>query len=46
MKYDILSVKSADKLIKDNKLKINGVESVINKYRGEEKWLNIWMKKS
>lgn len=37
MKYDILSVESLDKLVDDKKLKINGVESVINKYRGEEK---------
>jgi len=36
MKYDILSVDSADKLVDDKKLKINGVESVIEKYRGEE----------
>ena len=33
MKYDILSYKSATKLYNDNKLKINGVENIIEKYR-------------
>ena len=37
MKYDILSYDSANKLIKDNKLKIKGVEKIILKYKGEVK---------
>lgn len=37
MKYEILSYDSADKLIKDNKLKINGVEKIVVKYKGEKK---------
>lgn len=36
MKYEVLSYDSANKLFKDNKLKINGIERVIEKYRGEE----------
>lgn len=37
MKYDILSYDSATKLINDKKLNINGVESVVEKYRSVEK---------
>lgn len=33
MKYDILSYDSATKLINDKKLNINGVESIVEKYR-------------
>lgn len=33
MKYDILSYNSATKLYNDNKLKINGIENIIEKYR-------------
>ena len=36
MKYDILSYESANKLVNDKKLKIAGVESIIEKYRGVE----------
>lgn len=36
MKYDILSYESANKLVNDKKLRINGVESIIEKYRGVE----------
>lgn len=36
MKYDILSYESANKLIDDKKLNINGVETIVEKYRGEE----------
>ena len=35
MKYDVLSYDSATKLIRDNKLNIDGVETVISKYEGE-----------
>lgn len=35
MKYDILSYESANKLITDKKLKINGIENIVEKYRGE-----------
>ena len=35
MKYDILSYESANKLIEDKKLNINGVENIVNKYKGE-----------
>lgn len=35
MKYDILSYESAYKLINDKKLIINGVENIVEKYRGE-----------
>ena len=33
MKYDILSYESANKLYKDKKLNINGIENIIEKYR-------------
>ena len=33
MKYDILSYKSANKLVNDKKLKINGIKEVIEKYK-------------
>lgn len=36
MQYDILSYDSATKLINDKKLNINGVESVVEKYRSEK----------
>ena len=36
MKYDILSYESANKLIQDGKLNINGVESVVSKYEGDQ----------
>ena len=35
LKYDILSIDSADKLIEKNKLKINNAETVLSKYRKE-----------
>lgn len=35
MKYDILTYESANKLINDKKLNISGVESIVEKYRGE-----------
>lgn len=35
MKYDILSYDSAIKLINDKKININGVETIVDKYRGE-----------
>lgn len=37
MRYDILSYDSATKLINDKKLNINGVESIVEKYRSVEK---------
>ena len=37
MKYDILSYESANKLVSDKKLKINGIENVIEKYKEVEK---------
>lgn len=37
MEYDILSYDSATKLINDKKLNINGVESIVEKYRSVEK---------
>lgn len=36
MKYDILSYDSANKLVQDNKLNIKGVNSVIEKYKGDK----------
>ena len=36
MKYDILSYESANKLVNDKKLKFNGVEKVIEKYKEVE----------
>ena len=36
MKYDILSYESAIKLVSDKKLRINGVESIIEKYKEVE----------
>ena len=35
MKYDILSYDSANKLVNDNKLNIDGIETVVSKYKGE-----------
>lgn len=37
LKYNVVSVDSVDKLIKDNKLKIDGIDEVLVKYRKEEK---------
>lgn len=37
MKYDILSYDVANKLVEDKKLDINGIEAVIEKYKGETK---------
>ena len=34
LKYDIISIESVDKLIEQNKLQINNIESVLEKYRG------------
>ena len=33
LKYDVITVESTDKLIKDGKLKIDGVDEVLDKYR-------------
>lgn len=33
LKYDIISIESADKLVEKNKLQINDIESVLKKYR-------------
>lgn len=37
LKYNILDVKSADKLVKNGKLKIKGIDIIIDRYRGEKK---------
>jgi len=37
MKYNILSYESANKLVNDGKLKIEGIETIIEKYKGETK---------
>lgn len=37
LKYDVVTVESIDKLIKDEKIKIEDVEEVLVKYRKEEK---------
>ena len=36
MKYNILSYNSAQKLYNSKKININGVEEIIEKYKGEE----------
>ena len=36
LKYKIISVKSVDKLVENNKLQINNIESVVQKYRNVE----------
>ena len=44
LKYAILSVESAEKLVDIGKLKIDGASEIINKYKEElSKWLNIWV---
>lgn len=35
LKYDVITVESVDKLIEKDKLKIDNVEEILNKYRGE-----------
>lgn len=35
LKYDVVTVESVDKLIENDKLKIDNVEEILNKYRGE-----------
>ena len=35
LKYDVVTVESVDKLIEKDKLKIDTVEEILNKYRGE-----------
>lgn len=35
LKYDVVTVESIDKLIEQDKLKIDNVEEILNKYRGE-----------
>lgn len=35
LKYDVVTVESVDKLIEKDKLKIDNVEEILNKYRGE-----------
>lgn len=37
LKYNVVTVNSVDKLVNDDKLKIDGIEEVLNKYRKEEK---------
>lgn len=37
LKYNVVTVNSVDKLVNDEKLKIEGIEEVLNKYRKEEK---------
>ena len=34
LKYNFITVESTDKLIEQNKLQINNIESVLEKYRG------------
>ena len=36
LKYDVVTIESVDKLIENKKIKIDDVESVLNKYRNEE----------
>lgn len=36
LKYNVVTVKSVDKLVEDNKLKITGIEDIISKYRNGE----------
>ncbi len=35
LKYDVITVESVDKLIEQDKLKIDDVDTILNKYRGE-----------
>lgn len=35
LKYDVITVESVDKLIQQDKLKIDDVDTILNKYRGE-----------
>lgn len=36
LKYDVITVESVDKLIENDKLKIDNVQEILNKYRGEK----------